>query len=92
MGSIIGKYSSFLLIGAVSVFHPDLLHVPCHRMNFLDLFLASIHCFLQFHLLYDEGLHDMGMLKLFLHCFTKILAQIEFFSKILVCLPINLRR
>ena len=92
MGSIIGKYSSFLLIGAVSVFHPVLLHVPCHRKNFLDLFLVSFHCFLQFHLLYDEGLHDMGMLKLFLHCFTKILAQIEFFSKILVCLPINLRR
>ena len=92
MGSIIviGKCFSFLLIGFVSLFLLTILHVPCHHMNFPGLLLLLFHCFLRFHCLYDVGLHDMEMLRLFLHCFIGNLVQIGFFSKILICLPIDL--
>lgn len=94
IGSIIvtRKYFSFLLIEAASLFLLALLHVPYHQMNFPSLLLVLFHYFLQFHCLFDEELHDMEMLILFLHCFKGNLIQIRFFSKTLICLPIDLHR
>ena len=94
MGSIIviGKYFNFLLIGAAFLFLLDFLHAPFHRKNFPSLLLVSFHCFLQFHLLYDEESRDMEMLRLFLHCFTGILVRKGFFLKILIYLLIDLHR